>query len=84
MALTIEDGRSGLLAPPDDHVALAAQIGRVLDDPALAATLRAGARRRAEEFGWGSVARRISGLYEELVSARSVARAALRPMAQVS
>lgn len=84
MALTIEDGRSGLLVPPDDHAALAAQIGRLLDSPALAAALRNGARRRAEEYGWGSVAKRIGALYEELVSARQLAWAARRRMAQVS
>jgi D-inositol-3-phosphate glycosyltransferase len=84
MALTIEEGRSGLLAPPGDHDTLATQIGRVLDDAALAAALRAGARRRAEEYGWAGVAKRVGGIYDELVSARHVARAALRPMAQVS
>lgn len=84
LALTIEDGRSGLLAPPDDHHALAAQILRVLEDPALAATLRAGARRRAEEYGWEAVARRISALYEQTIAERLAARTARRPLAQVS
>jgi D-inositol-3-phosphate glycosyltransferase len=84
LALTVEDGRSGLLFPPDDHVALAGQIARLLDDPGLAAALRSGARRRAAEYGWGSIARRITGLYEDLVQARAAARAALRPLAQVS
>lgn len=84
LALTIEDGRSGLLFPPDDHVALAAQIERLLDNPALAAELRAGARRRAEEYGWPSLARRVIGLYEELVASQAAAWAARRPWAQVS
>lgn len=83
LALTIEDGRSGLLFPPDDHEALAAQIERLLDRPALAAELRAGARRRAEEYGWPNVARRIGALYEELVATQAAARAARR-LAQVS
>lgn len=84
LALTVEDGRSGLLFPPDDHRALAAQIARVLDSPELAASLRLGARRRAAEYGWGTVARRITELYENLVSERAAARASLRPLAQVS
>jgi D-inositol-3-phosphate glycosyltransferase len=84
LALTIEDGRSGLLFPPDDHAALAGQIARVLDSPALAAGLRAGARRRAAEYGWGTVARRITAIYDELVHEQAAARAALRPLAQVS
>lgn len=84
LALTVEDGRSGLLFPPDDHVALAAQIARLLDGPELAASLRAGARRRAAEYGWGTVGRRITDIYADLVSARAAERAALRPLAQVS
>jgi len=84
LALTIEDGRSGLLFPPDDHTALAAQVARLLDDPAFADELRAGARRRAAEYSWGSVARRITAIYAELVSQREAERAALRPYAQVS
>ena len=84
LALTIEDGRSGLLFPPDDHTALAAQVARLLHDPAFADELRAGARRRAAEYSWGSVARRITAIYAELVSQREAERAALRPYAQVS
>lgn len=40
----IEDGRSGLLVPVGDDAALAAAIARVLDDPALAASLAAAGR----------------------------------------
>ncbi|EFO79233.1 glycosyl transferase group 1 [Oscillochloris trichoides DG-6] len=78
LALTIEDGHSGLFIPVDDHVALATQISRVLGDPELAQTLRNGARQRANEYGWPSIARRISGLYHELVEEKS------RSWAQVS
>lgn len=84
LALTIEDGRSGLLFPPDDHVALAELIGRVLGDSTYAEGLRAGARRRAAEYGWPTVARRITAIYEDLVVANAAARAARRPLAQVS
>ncbi|NTU80928.1 MAG: glycosyltransferase family 1 protein [Chloroflexales bacterium] len=84
LALTIEDGRSGLLFPPDDHAALAAQIAQILDRPALAAELRAGARRRAAEYAWPSIARRVTAIYEDLVANRQAARATQRPVAQVS
>lgn len=84
LALTVEDGRSGLLFPPDDHAALAEQIGRLLASPALAAELRAGARRRAAEYGWPTVGRRITALYEDLVAASRASRERTRPMAQVS
>jgi len=84
LALTIEDGRSGLLFPPNDHVALAGLIARVLADRAYAEQLRMGARRRATEYGWPSIARRISTLYEDLVATSAAARAARRPRTQVS
>ncbi|MGC8799683.1 MAG: glycosyltransferase [Chloroflexus sp.] len=67
LALTIEDRRSGLLVPPDDDAALAAQIERILTDAALAARLRSGAVQRAAEYGWPAVARRIIALYDELL-----------------
>ncbi len=70
LALTIEDGRSGLLFPVDDHLALAAQIERVLDNPAFAATLRESARRRATEYAWPTIARRVANLYDDLRLAR--------------
>ncbi len=84
LALTIEDGRSGLLFPADDHVALADQIRRILGDPAYARALEAGARRRASEYGWPSVAKRVITIYDELVLAGAAARAARRPLSQVS
>lgn len=70
LALTIEDGRSGLLFPVDDHTALAAQIERLLDNPDVTANLRSGARRRAAEYGWPTIARRISSLYDDLRQTR--------------
>jgi len=45
----IEDGRSGLLAEPDDDRGLAERIDRILTDPALAANLAAAARRKIED-----------------------------------
>ncbi|MFV9504572.1 MAG: glycosyltransferase [Oscillochloridaceae bacterium umkhey_bin13] len=84
LALTVEDGRSGLLFPPDDHTALANHIARVLATPELAATLSHGARRRANEYSWASIARRTLTIYEELVHARQAARAARRPILYAS
>ncbi len=84
LALTIEDGRSGLLFPPNDHIALAAQIRVILKDRTYAEKLESGARRRASEYGWSTVARRIMAIYEDLVLAGATARAARHPRSQVS
>ena len=47
----VQDGRTGLLVPEADPVALAAAIGRLLDGPAEAAALATAARRWAEQEG---------------------------------
>lgn len=61
----ITPDQDGLLIPPEDPVALADGILRVLDEPGLAAQLAAGARQRAEAFTF----RRTIGAYEQLFSA---------------
>lgn len=44
----VEDGVTGLLAPPGDAAAVAGAIERLLEEPALAACLAAAARTRVE------------------------------------
>ena len=44
----LEDGVSGLLVPPRDPDAMAAAMQRLIDAPALAQTMGAAGRRRAE------------------------------------
>lgn len=46
----IADGETGLLVPPADSAALAAAVGRLLDDRALAARMGEAGRRRAERM----------------------------------
>jgi glycosyltransferase involved in cell wall biosynthesis len=51
------DGETGLLVPPGDPGALAASIGRALDDDALAGRLSAAGRRRVlDRFTWRACA----------------------------
>lgn len=45
----IEDGKNGLLVPPQDEKALAVALKKALNSPALAEKLGANARRRVEE-----------------------------------
>lgn len=67
----IEDGRCGLLVPPGDARALAAAIGRLVTDRALAARLGEAARRRARErYGRGAMVERFERFYEDLVAGR--------------
>lgn len=62
----IEDGRSGLLVPPGDAVAVARAIERLLDDPEEAARLGAGARERVlREFSLARQLDSLGALYRE-------------------
>jgi glycosyltransferase involved in cell wall biosynthesis len=51
LAEVVDD--AALLVPPDDPVALADAMTRVLDDRAVAASLRAAGPARAAQFTWG-------------------------------
>ena len=60
----VEDGVTGLLAPPADAAALADALQRLLEDPALGARLARGARERVErEF---DVRKESRKLYESI------------------
>jgi glycosyltransferase involved in cell wall biosynthesis len=64
----IEDGSSGLLAPPGDAQALAAALRRLLDDPDLRESLAARARERVErDLTRERMAARVTGVYRELL-----------------
>jgi glycosyltransferase involved in cell wall biosynthesis len=56
----VDDGRTGLLVPPDDADALSAALSRLLDDRGFAKRLGEGARRRyLERFTPGATARQM-------------------------
>lgn len=61
------DGESARLVPPGDTAALADAVRAVLDDPALAARLSAGARAVAVHFGWNAIAAAHLALYGAVV-----------------
>jgi glycosyltransferase involved in cell wall biosynthesis len=68
---TIEHGRSGLFAPCDDPPALAAQVIRLLGDPALRRRLAEGGRNRlVQSFDVLVMADRLAELYQTLRSTR--------------
>ena len=51
----LEDGVHGLLAPCGDHAAAAACVIRLLEEPALAASLAERARKSCEDYQWSAV-----------------------------
>ncbi len=69
------DGETALHVRPGDPEALAAAVGRLLDDPALAARIGAAGRRRVEEhFSWRTVAERTAAWYRAALRDRASAR----------
>jgi glycosyltransferase involved in cell wall biosynthesis len=72
----VTDGVSGLLVPPEDHVALAAAILRLLSDHELAHKLSAEALGMvSENFAMEKMTRQVSDLYLRLLNGRRASRA---------
>lgn len=69
----VEDGVSGLLVPPQDPLALAGAVGRLLADAGLARALAGAARARlAQRFDVGDMGAALARLYAEVAgSARN-------------
>jgi L-malate glycosyltransferase len=64
----IEDGVTGLLVPPNEPIALAGAIDRLLNDPRMARRLGATARGRVEdEYSRKVMVRRFESFYRGLV-----------------
>src|SRR5215218_834693 len=62
------DGDNALVVPVGDVDRMRSAIGRVLDDPALAASLRAGGARTAAGFSWDQIVGDLEVRYRELAS----------------
>jgi len=61
---TVEDGVTGRLVPPRDHVALTAALTQLLADPRLRRKLgRAGAARAASRYSWDTIAAETEAVY---------------------
>ncbi|MSQ10899.1 MAG: glycosyltransferase [Dehalococcoidia bacterium] len=63
------DGREALLAEPGDAASLAAAITRLLDDPALRASLAEAGLARSRQFAWTDIAAQHLALYRSLAGA---------------
>ena len=75
LALTVQDGTTGLLVPEGDAATLAEGIAGLLTDERRRHALGAQAVEWARRFGWPCIARQVADLYGELVpSLRGAAR----------
>src|SRR5262249_1349781 len=63
----VTEGTSGLCAAPTDAPDFAAQIGKLIDTPALRASLGGAARSRARKFDAVACAERVMATYRTLV-----------------
>lgn len=67
----LADGRTGLLVPPGDPTALAAAVGRLLDDPHERRAMGTAARERARDFDLERITDRFLDLYREMGVSRA-------------
>lgn len=67
MPYLVEDERTGLLSGVGDGKALAANVIRMLRDPALAATLARNAYRESLKYTWDTVRGRWVNLYRDIL-----------------
>ena len=70
----VRDDSDGLLVPPNDPIALADAIARVLSDPTLASTLAVAGRTRAAEYSWESVLPRLETVYDRVCGGTPASR----------
>lgn len=69
----VEDGKTGLLVPPADPIALAQAITRLLEDTDLRSALgRAGYERVVKLFSVEQMVRQTEALYEELLREKRI------------
>jgi glycosyltransferase involved in cell wall biosynthesis len=66
MPYLVEHERTGLLSPVGDEKALAANVIRLLREPALAARLARGAYQESRKYTWDVVRRQWLDVYREL------------------
>ena len=76
----VEHGRTGLLVPPRDEVAMLAAVRSVLRMPVLASSLSLNGRHAAEALGWSTILPSWEALLAAL-AARQRARVGARPPA---
>lgn len=66
LTYTIRDGQNGFLVPPHDPEALAAKMLLLLEHPELRSQIGAIGVKRAQRFGWASIASQVLATVREL------------------
>lgn len=79
----VRDGETGLLVDPQDPTAVAAAIGRLLEDRELARRLGGAGQERARGFAWPVIAQRVEAVLREALgpARRSPVAAGVAPAA---
>jgi D-inositol-3-phosphate glycosyltransferase len=67
LGFLVQDGETGFTVPDDDPEPLRERLALLLGDHNLRARMSASAARYAHDYSWDKIARRIIGVYEELV-----------------
>jgi glycosyltransferase involved in cell wall biosynthesis len=76
---------AAVYAPPNDEMAFAKAVARLMDDPALRARMGAIGRERVEnQLNWSITSRNLVSAYNQLFGRASVPAAESRSAAQVS
>ena len=68
---SVRDGETGFLVPHDDLPALTGALRRIVNDPALVASLGAAGRRFATRFTWTAAAEQTEAHLTRVISERS-------------
>jgi glycosyltransferase involved in cell wall biosynthesis len=69
----VSDGKDGLVVDPFDSQALAAAIGRLLEDDGLRTRFTEAGRARVRDFAWDAVTARYTALYQEVAPGAAAA-----------
>ncbi|MHB0878556.1 MAG: glycosyltransferase family 4 protein [Anaerolineae bacterium] len=78
-SFVMQHGRQGLFVPPEDSDALADALISLVRDPDAGRRLGEEGRRRAAEFSWHSVAKRVLDYYGTLTEAKRKREAECSP-----
>lgn len=69
----VENGCEGVLVPPEDEQALAQNIIALLRDPQRRAVMSECGKRKAAQYDWSIIARRVLEYYQQLSAVKQVA-----------